>query len=36
MGLRRRQLHAMLRDPGYDPDATVSGDHADAPPHATR
>jgi butyryl-CoA dehydrogenase len=36
MGLRRRQLHAMLRDPGYDPDATVSGDHAGAPPYATR
>jgi hypothetical protein len=22
LGLRRRQLHAMLREPGYDADAT--------------
>ena len=26
LGLRRRQLHAMLREPGYDADATVSGE----------
>jgi butyryl-CoA dehydrogenase len=25
MGVRRRQLHAMLRDPGYDPLASVRG-----------
>jgi alkylation response protein AidB-like acyl-CoA dehydrogenase len=36
MGQRRRQLHALLREPGYDPDATVSGDHSDARPYATR
>jgi butyryl-CoA dehydrogenase len=30
LGLRRRQLHAMLREPGYDADATVSADHTAA------
>jgi len=30
LGLRRRQLHAMLREPGYDADATVVADHTAA------
>jgi nitroalkane oxidase len=35
LGLRRRQLHAMLREPGYDADATVSGTPAAPRPRAT-
>jgi hypothetical protein len=35
LGLRRRQLHAMLREPGYDADATVSGIPAAPHPRAT-
>jgi nitroalkane oxidase len=35
LGLRRRQLHAMLREPGYDADATLSGDHTAARPRTT-
>jgi len=35
LGLRRRQLHALLREPGYDADATVSGIPAARLPRAT-